>query len=354
MPKSVSRKNSVQLSPRIPSPRISTPKQHQTEFGLQASPALSSSGQKRGQSPVGEPRSGSPKFVKHEQVSRDISDVRNSPHQLPRSQSSSRQGIATPPMVQSQDFSMHMSAPMIPPHPSQVYPQLQGPPAGYMPHSHMQQQVRIQGPPQMMLQHGPPSQQAGPHYSNPVYSHATPARQLPMAPPLSIPSNISIQSSIRTSAQAQEQQRNAQPLLPPGIPNSGASRVLLPGEGTGLTPTDSPSNFASNLYPSSNLSGIGTNVTMPRISTDVGSLFYNWNTNEPGLSPATSMQLNQFRENPESSGGPSLEQHGGPPRSQLSGPPISAGVLENFSPTTAQWLSGHGIPPAQTDSGRPY
>lgn len=340
------------------SPRIVTPHQHQGEFPTATSPASTSSSRKRGQSPVIEHRSTSPKYIKHEQVSRDVSDVRNSPHHHPRSQNGSRQSIATPPTVQSQDFSMHMSAPMNPPHPSQIYPQMQGPPAGYMPHPHMQQQARIQTPHQMGLQHNTQGQQGGPQYSNPIYSASGSIRQLPMAPPLAIPANGPLQGAkgptTGAQSQSQEIQRNAQPLLPPN--NSNLSRILLPGEGSsGLTPTDSPSNFATNLYSSSGLSGIGTNVSIPRISTDVGSLFYNWNTNEPGLSPATSMMLNhQFREPQDGSGTGNPDQGAGPGRSQLSGPPISAGVLENFSPTTAQWLSGHGIPPAQSDAGRPY
>lgn len=275
--------------------------------------------------------------------------------------------------MQGQEFSNNsqMSAPMLPPHPSQVYPQLsqiQDQRPGFAAHPSQQtphQRMHPQHPPLhshqqdgQILQHhpqGPPPPPPGyapPSYKNPPNSGA---RSLSMAPPLQIPSNMPMTHQGQPAGgphSMQEQQRNDQPLLPAGISNSSASRVLLPGESNGHTPIESPGNFASSLYASNGISTIGTNVPIPRISTDVGSLFYNWNTNEPGLSPATSMALGQYRENNEAvSGGNNPSNLS---RSQLSAPPISAGVLENFSPTTAQWLSGHSIPPAQTDGGRPY
>lgn len=337
------------------SPRIITPHQQQGEFGgIATSPASSSSGRKRGHSPTGEKRCSSPKYMKQEQISRDISDVRSSPHH-PRSHGGgSTVGMATPPMIQSQEFPMQMSAPMIPSHTPQLYSHIQSAPAGYVPGSHTQQQPsRLPTSAQVPSQHE--SSNSGPHYSNPVYTGSACSRQLPMAPPLSIPPSGATSQAHKAGGQSsQDMQRTMHPLLPAGNPNSSISRILLPGEGTGMTPTDSPSNFASNLYPSSGLAGIGTNVSIPRISTDVGSLFYNWNTNEPGLSPATSMMLNQFRDAQDGSGPAQPDQVGGPNRSQMSAPPISAGVLENFSPTTAQWLSGHHLPSTQADASRPY
>jgi hypothetical protein len=136
-----------------------------------------------------------------------------------------------------------------------------------------------------------------------------------------------------------------------------------------MTPVESPGGFASALFGngSSGLNGIGSNVNVPRIATDVGTLFYNWDKNEPGLSPATSFALNQMappaenlRAAEQRSANNTTPTNNGSANREDSGyagsgerPPISAGVLENFSPTTRTWLRQHAFPaPAPGPNGK--
>ncbi|CCG82476.1 SRF-type transcription factor RlmA [Taphrina deformans PYCC 5710] len=380
-PSLLSRRASAQTPERTSSPKDSAQSKPITarDNPRASSPRL----QKRGTSPLSERNSEGPKYQRHDQGPREVSDVRSSPHQSLATRSGS--AVSTPPLTQTSEFSStHMAAPMVPP-PQMYSQQVSSMGPQYVNHSqqirqaqmqqHQQEQHAHQFAREQQQQHHHHHQlaQAGAQqqhrhagdnmqyqrveYSGPTYEPPqSNARQLPMAPPLAIPVTAPSNSTITAghappSTSQTDSQRPAQPLLPT---NSGPSRVLLreQGEAAGLTPIESPSNFASSLYSSSGIAGIGTNISMPRISTDVGSLFYNWNTNEPGLSPATSMMLGQFRE-----GEGAAPMPGPTPvaRSQMSGPPISAGVLENFSPTTAQWLSGHGIPPPQQASnGKPY
>ncbi len=149
------------------------------------------------------------------------------------------------------------------------------------------------------------------------------AGQTPMGPPLTVPnahmSNNEVQLPHRTHQQPQI--RYTQPLLPIGTTNHG-SRILLPGEITpdSATAAQSPGGFASVMYGHhGGMGGIGTNIPMPRISTDVGTLFYNWNTGEPGLSPATSFNLSQLQ--------------------QQAGQANTAGSFDAYSPTTVQWYT---------------
>lgn len=373
-PKMTPRRGSLQTSPKISDSRRADSMSNESESTRKVSPSVHTS-QKRATSPRQDRVSDSPKFLKHEHGSRETSDVRSSPHQSTRLR---HEDSATGSHQSMQEYSStHMASPMVPP-PQQMYSPQVGMSSGpsYVPH----QVHRFQSSgPQLQTQGGGGPYQR-PEYPGPQYEppqNQSNTRQLPMAPPLTIPvmpqsshhqQHQQHQQQQQQHEQQQQQQQQAQleaqrgqPLLPPGASNVGPSRILLPGEGGGggfgLTPIESPSNFASSLY-GPGISTIGTNITIPRISTDVGSLFYNWNTNEPGLSPATSMMLNQFRET-DGAGSSSHSGGGGggnntqqplQGRSQLSGPPISAGVLENFSPTTAQWLSGHGIPPPPPQS----
>lgn len=390
--KARSRANSLQQSPRIPSPKGLTPMQVQGEIGRAPSPHGSITN-KRHVTPPGlhDGFGESPKYIKREHRQRDISDVRNSPHQLPRPPSATTtSSIATPPMVQSQDFAVsHHAAAMVPVQQIPSFQHMAFPPPTQeqmmaMHHQQQQQQQQIipgsphsstlsnaqpdYRPPALPVMHR--QQLVGyhaPNYNPP--SH--PIRPLPMAPPLNIPAmpqhsasrseHIANPDQNITSTSDNHASSDDPRLVSQTNHLGGPSRILLPHE-TGLTPVESPGNFANTLYSSSNnnggsggLSGIGTNITIPRISTDVGSLFYNWNTNEPGLSPATSMMLNQLQQQtPDSASASGL---GGGVIAPLSAgtnvrgiaaslmsvqgsgaPPLSAGVLENFSPVTRSWL----------------
>ena len=305
-------------------PKGLTPKQMQGEIGRAESPA---SDRKRPHTPPAlEEFGSSPKFPKREARSRDVSDVRNSPHQLPRPASTSA-------MPDHQHPNHHMPPPQLS-QPYQTLPPFSSPGQTYT---------------------LPTTTYTAPSY-NPPQQH--PSRHFAMAPPLAIPS-----APVQTDSQDGDR---SQPLHPASLPHPGLSRVLLPTE-TGLTPIESPGNFANSLYSSTN--GIGSKIPIPRISTDVGSLFYNWNTNEPGLSPATSMMLNQFHQQSDTTPtiGPLSAGAGirGIAASLMPNPgaPISAGVLENFSPVTRSWLQTFSnsqqqqqqdqVPPSITTTTKP-
>lgn len=121
--------------------------------------------------------------------------------------------------------------------------------------------------------------------------------------------------------------------LPPGISQAphSLSRVLIPA--AELAKGDSPTNpFGGiTISPGGSLS---TNIPLPRISTDVGQqqLYYGWQANEPGLSPATSYMLNQLA----------------PPEQAAA---AAAALSNGQAPTSGAILP---LPPAQGYSVLPY
>lgn len=214
-PKAHSRQNSGVPLMIDPSSAMSSPRQELAQQQHQdnsRSPSFHSTNNQKRRSPsafiggASGARHNSPKFPKHEYMPREISDVRNSPHQVIRPRTTGAV-MSTPPMQNEHDYSMARmgAASLVPSSQQDVYAQQssipQNAPPGYVPQpERISQQLQEQEEPQpnSRKRHIRPSSGAGFYtmsrgnfgrdneYAVPNYEppNAPSSRQLPMAPPL--------------------------------------------------------------------------------------------------------------------------------------------------------------------------
>lgn len=133
----------------------------------------------------------------------------------------------------------------------------------------------------------------------------------------------------------QEVWRATQPSLLARATHPGPTHLHLSDEKCS-GPMPYRENDLATWSTSSDLSHTDAQVYRPRISTNVNRPFYNWASSEIRPHHATSMSSGQSCDTHEEPNHTDELQESR--RDPASGPSMFAGVLEDFSPTTAQWL----------------